>query len=122
MDPLEKILATAIYKHLQKELYTPDELFTYLYNKGFFQTKQATNAFVNMLLGYSFVQTRADAQKFVTTHILEKIAKDHQKFPDVQTVFAYVDKIGLFFDDTDGRTKFMQLAEQMTSEAAHRVR
>lgn len=116
MPTTNALLAHAIHKQFLKELVTPKDLFNYLYDLDFFQSKLATNAFVNVLLDMFPTQTKAAIQHFVKISILDKVAENTQKYANAHDVFKYIDSIGLFFGDTSGRIRFMQLTEQMTEE------
>jgi len=91
-------------------------MFDYLYSVGFFESKKAVEVFIKMVMDYFPCHERKSIEKMVFTKVLSEIVKDKVKYPDVGSVFEYIDKLGLFFDDVDGRVKFMQMSEQMMAE------
>jgi hypothetical protein len=108
----EMILAKAIYKLMQGELKSADQVFDFLFDQNFFESKQAVDAYVKLIEDYFKIEKKK-TERFVQQKILDYVANNKDKFKSPQEVFDYMSRIGWFMGDEDARMKFLHTAEQL---------
>ena len=111
---MKDILAKAIYKYHLKELQTPNEIFDFLLSNNFFESKQATEAYIRTITSFFGLEEKR-TKEFFQMKIIDSISEE-TNYGSPQEVFDYLTKINFFFDDNDAKIKFLHLAEQESAK------
>jgi len=110
MDPL----TIAEQKVRENLLKTPHELFAFLDQLNYFTSKDAIKAFEEMverMFGISDTIVITYIRKMLMDKV--KTMDQNGKFKTSNDIFTYLDNLGFFFNDSDGRTRCMHEMEQM---------
>jgi len=113
MKPYELQIAMAEQRIRHGELKTPHELFAFLDDFNYFISKEATMYFA------CFVSQQFGIHEMVVVTYIRKMLMDkvkvldaNGKFKTAQDIFTYLDNVGFFFRDFDGRARCLHDTEQ----------
>jgi hypothetical protein len=107
-------LALADQKIRSKELKTPHDVFKFLDSLDYFTSKDATTAFKDFVvegLGISEEPVKAYIRMMLMNKV--KVMDFQGKFKTAEDMFKWLDHMGFFFGDADGRTNCLHQMEQL---------
>ena len=95
-------------------LKNPKEVFDFLDGLNYFTSKEATEGFVDYVEATFSIPhdtVLACTRMMVVNKV--KVMDKNGKFNTAKDIFEYLDNLGFFLDDADGRTKCIHEMEQL---------
>jgi len=115
MEKEHELQLAVVRQRIQNgNLKNPKETFDFLDGLNYFTSKEAIKGFVD------FIAQRCHIPYVVVVGgtrrmLMDKVKQMDQtgKFKTAKDIFEYLDNIGFFLDDFDGRTQCMHVMEQL---------
>jgi hypothetical protein len=107
-------LSVAAYQINNGNLKNPKEVFDFLDSLNYFTDKDATEGFVDFIVEGCKIPlgaVMAGTRRMIMDKV--KIMDQNCKFKTSKDIFEYLDNLGFFFNDSDGRTRCMHQMEQL---------
>lgn len=115
MEKEHELQLEGVHQLIQNgNLKNPKEVFDFLDELNYFTSKDATEGFVDFIsqgCNISCAVVVAGIRRMLMDKV--KMMDQAGKFKTVKDMFDYIDEVGFFLDDKDGRAQCMHKMEQL---------